>query len=208
MKLFIYLFIYFILVNQCVADTNGSGGIQMNDHRLNEFKSAIGYQDAINKEPIVMVREVKLPDLNEIEPLNGWVLSDLYTYRDDTNGEIILSGRLTSPTGDDDIRKRPSIFFDFEQIVSHNGYTVIREHFLIEASSTSMVYIPYIRGPENLGTISAMSPKSESPKKVLFWIYRNILVKMTVSNMSDDQVYEIARWIQNDIETRFEEVQK
>lgn len=70
--------------------------------------------------------------------------------------------------------------------------------FIDIANSTSMREIRYVVGPDNLGTVSAIS-KSKLNKSV-FWIFRNTLIQVT-NRANDFDVLPLAYWLQKQAET-------
>lgn len=70
--------------------------------------------------------------------------------------------------------------------------------FIDIANSTSMREIRYVVGPDNLGTVSAIS-KSKLNKSV-FWIFRNTLIQVT-NRANDFDVLPLAHWLQKQAET-------
>jgi hypothetical protein len=79
-----------------------------------------------------------------------------------------------------------------------------RKRFMINAEGNSMMEIPYVKGPANVGTVSAMSKNIGDGHTQLFWIYRNMYFEINVRGNFDRLL--LARFIQEHAEKNLQAV--
>lgn len=79
-----------------------------------------------------------------------------------------------------------------------------RKRFMDNAEGNSMMDIPYVKGPVNLGTVSAISRDSGSGPMRLFWIYRNMYFEVNIRGKVDQLA--IARFIQEHAEKNLQSI--
>lgn len=79
-----------------------------------------------------------------------------------------------------------------------------RKRFMDNAEGNSMMDIPYVKGPVNLGTVSAISRDSGSGPMRLFWIYRNMYFEVNIRGKVDQLA--LARFIQEHAEKNLQSI--
>ena len=70
-------------------------------------------------------------------------------------------------------------------------------YFLNTADSTTTTEIPYIKGPEELGAVSAVDGQDGTS---YFWFYKNVFIKVTKYPKSKVSALHIALWVQKELE--------
>lgn len=159
----------------------------VNPQKLKEFKARIGFDKIVDSpDPDVGViadwdgAKEYLPT-----PEAGWK-----TFSDDI---ATLSGGLVMRKW---VFQRGDATLVLKIHVSSVGAGAVRDRFLSDVTTTSMMEIPYVRGPAYLGQLSVQMPGT--PLQTVFWVFHNVYVEL--SDTSGISVDPMARSIQGFME--------
>ncbi|HLL55495.1 MAG TPA: hypothetical protein VK447_18190 [Myxococcaceae bacterium] len=92
--------------------------------------------------------------------------------------------------------RRGKANFSLRIYVSSVGPSAARDRFLAAATTTSMMTIPYVRGPSHLGQVSVQMPGE--PLQSVLWVFHNVFVQLR--DNSGISVEPIARALQGYME--------
>lgn len=82
--------------------------------------------------------------------------------------------------------------------VSGAGEDGARDFFLARACNTMTLEVPYVPGPQDLGSLSVQSPHAGAP--YLMWMFGNCCVELKAVDTALD-LLAVARWLQSHMET-------
>lgn len=164
----------------------GNMSLKTMDQRLDQFKIELNFQEKIACK--------EKPEYVSV----AW---DLLPVPD------VLAGWKETSRSKDSVESDTYIGWSFEKGKAHVSIDVIemppasikaQTEFLDVANSTSKSELNYQAGPEDLGTVAAVT-KGKSSKSVM-WIFRNIFFK--ISNDADGfDPLPLAYWLQKQAET-------
>ncbi|XKM14195.1 hypothetical protein RCS94_03250 [Orbaceae bacterium ac157xtp] len=170
------------------------------DDRLLDANENIHFIEAIQNESVDENTYMTFPDI----PSGNLVLSDKLHFKVsnfsshkkmDSNNQvigIIKSFRLVSLS---DTNK--SFSLHMEECLGHDRYYEARNDFLLGLRATTMTFIPFIRWPENLGTIS-IATKNSSNRSII-WLYHNLYFDGVGLNLSQEEQLIVLDWVQKQV---------
>lgn len=161
--------------------------------RAEEFKKSIQFQEKIAKKEKAEQVCVDWDKLAAPEAMAGWKVTDQ------------IKEDLPSYTAYSWVFNRADDYVVVNVKVYPTAKNTAPSDFIDIANATSMQNIPYVAGPDELGTVSAIS-KSKLNKSV-FWFFRNTLIR--VSNKANDfDVLPLAHWLQKQAEVHLLPIKK
>lgn len=151
--------------------------------QLKKFKSLIGYEQASRIGDLEKGVVLDWPSAREWGQLKegAWQIEGdtIRIHKGTVDRNWVLS------MGEENI--------SIEVFVSSAGPDLARQHLLEIASNTTMMEIPFIKGPEDLGHLAIQ--EIDPQPQYFVWIFHNICFKIMQDNNTID-VLSLARWIQ------------
>lgn len=174
----------------------GDPSAPFNSPRLLKFKSSIGFDQSLaaeKKNEIVDVDWMKLPTP---PALHGWkeITRELNPER--ANGSRSFSWQFEKEN------QLLTITVEVFSATKNEAST----QFLLHADASTMMELPWVRGPSTLGTIAAMSKLT--PPSTVFWIYRNVFAEVSPSSKATVSALEISSWLQGQMEGQTRAISK
>lgn len=200
----IFTYSFLVLAFPAMADLNHKADHVMNsDDKVSQFRQEIGFYNVDRNINPHCIQRINLPNLRGIDPIKDWIIKD-HTI-DQNDDPISTSARIISLVESDN--NVPVMNIIIEQFISQDSYKQAEDSFFFVPLLISSPDMPYVKGPENLGTASAMLGKQYFPDQRVFWFYKNFFIQINAGYVPDEILIAVARWIQNDIETRLQEAQ-
>jgi hypothetical protein len=141
-------------------------GGQMNllnpDARLEKFKKKIQFDESLSKESVGPLISTIHIEPNKYPQLEGWALDQ---KTNSLRGEELFNEWIFK-------KNKESLLI--QVYLSHKGVAETRRRFLEAVDSTSTMEIPFDKGPDGIGTISAIP--LQRPYDYVVFIYKNTYV--------------------------------
>lgn len=154
--------------------------------RIAEFRQALDFDAVVAKENKQEFVDLAWEHLPTPPQLAGWRTTKQELSRAlPPNGEMVFMMALERD--DEFVTITSTIFSSTEQAAAE---------FLDFANSSTMMEIPYVRGPKSLGTLSAMDKNRIS---AVFWFYKNIFTVVEKGNTTISH-FDVAAWLHEQME--------
>jgi hypothetical protein len=151
-----------------------------------KFKRAVDFDARLEKQ-----RKDEFIDLNFENFPKPPMLVDWVEDQRDINSEIEIGGSNLSWRFE---KQKASITIGLVSFAPKSHSAGIE--FLRRADATTMVDLPWLRGPNDLGTVSAIGGRNGTPPDFIFWFYENIFAEISTTSPSGVSVLELAKWLQ------------
>lgn len=172
------------------------------DNRLVDYNKRIGFIELLKNE---LVDKKGILQLKNLDNGQLTLTNDIHFTIKRMSVNVLTDKITRQPIGEKIIYKIINVGNERQEAIlsvflynAGNNFIYSRDNFLNTIEATTMPLIPFLKGPNDLGTVSINIIKREAHNKIV-WIDHNIFFILDASHINDKYFLDIAYWVQQQI---------